>query len=214
MKSLSLCITCCDLDILLLYKLFYHLKKQTELPDEIIISCSGVSESEFELLKNNLNPIMENIPIVYTNSIIRHNQAKARNIGANVSNCEIIMFFDVDDIPHPDKIKITKKVLNDFDLDAIAHNYHTGNEEFLNIKEYNTYISLKKSNQNTNIIVCDNPDLPVHHSHILCKKSIFEKISFNESQEFYRREDGKFCQDILDAGFKFGYVDAKLVLYT
>ena len=87
---------------------------------------------------------------------------------------------------------------------------------FEKITSYTIFADLEKSLQNslspTNINVKHRSDIHIHHSHIACKKDI--PVRFNESIEFYRREDGKFCQDILDRGLKFGCIDSKLVYYT
>jgi len=40
-----------------------------------------------------------------------------------------------------------------------------------------------------------------------------ETINFNETPEYYRSEDGKFCQDLFDAGVKIYYLNQKLVYY-
>lgn len=213
-KSLSLCITCCDLDFHLLENLLNHFNHQSLKPNEIIISCSGLNDTFFLKMMNTYKNILNGIDLKYYNNPIRHIQSIARNIAAKISNFENLIFFDVDDIPHPDKLKITTDVIDNFKLDAVLHNYCNNKCDFPSKNYFNVFTKFIKNPKNTNLIVFENEDLPIHHSHILCKKYIFEKIKFNESIEFYRKEDGKFCQDILDNSYKIGYIDLPLVIYN
>lgn len=50
--SLSLCITCCDLDLHFLDGLLDEFGEQTEASNEIIISSSGIDSSLLEKYKN------------------------------------------------------------------------------------------------------------------------------------------------------------------
>jgi|694.fasta_scaffold02373_22 glycosyltransferase involved in cell wall biosynthesis len=210
--SISLCITSYSQDYSLVYGLLEEFKKQILPPSEIIFYCSDVISVEMPKF---LSIKSCNIPIHTIYSSKRTNQATARNISAKISSSEYVMFFDVDDIPHPMKIKITTDILNKTQADFMLHNYHEINESSNIFEQIPLDVDLYPLNEidkNSTNVVCG--DHYIHHAHISVKRSIFEKINFNESMEYYRREDGKFCQDLIINGYSGVYCPIKLVNYT
>lgn len=207
--SLSLCITCCDLDFHLLDGLLIEFQKQTIAPNEIIISSSGISD-EFLNKYKNLKINEGTTPIKVVNNPKRHFQSVARNLGAANSASEYIMFFDVDDLPHPKKIQLCELYVKGYDF--LLHSY------FPNAK-YNSFTTegLDVSTNFSLNTTCTNLSIDmnsgIHHSHITVKKSVFNSISYDESPKFYRKEDGKFCQDLLSSGHKGIYLNLPLVNY-
>ena len=226
MSSLSVCITCYDGDYHLLEDLLKHFSNQTVAPDEIIISSSGLKEDDL-LNKESLLINDEEVPVVQTNSEERIMQSVARNKGASAATKDLIMFFDVDDIPHPQKIEATKHIFEDASVDALLHNYippgyyswpeRKGHDwpdlPFLRVDEYPPLLKVASKNpDNTNIII--EGEHPAHQAHITLKRSIFDTVQFDEDVEMYRKEDGKFCQDVFDSGINFVYSLLKLVQYN
>jgi hypothetical protein len=72
-------------------------------------------------------------------------------------------------------------------------------------------IDVKEKNPHNTNVMCG--DYPIHHAHITISKNIISSLKFKEDSTFYRKEDGKFCQDIIDLNFKLKYVNLKLVNY-
>lgn len=212
--KLSFCITCYDGDYILLDRLLLALQKQTVAPDELIVYSSGFDD-EFFLKTEHVKIAGKNIEIKYINSLERTIQSIARNVCASFASGNIIVFFDVDDIPHFQKIEITKNLFDQHDPDFIVHSYSVKGIDDIFIDQSKSIIKkdLVFSLCNTNIY-SKSYDSMVHHAHIAVKKKCFEKVKFNESYEFYRKEDGKFCQDLLTNKFKGLYIDEKLVFYT
>mgnify|MGYP003151555212 CR=1 FL=1 len=226
MATLSLCITCYDEDYQLLQELLVEFSKQTEAPEEIIISSSGLKAGQL-LDIDSLKIAEKDIPVIHQNNEERHMQSVARNVGASASTKDLVMFFDVDDIPHPQKIEVTKKIFADSSVDALLHDYHVawsapweGRPEqvwsgypFFKVGEVPPLVKIKTKNpDNTNIIV--DGSLPAHQAHITLKRSLFDSAQFNEDAVFYRKEDGKFCQDLVDLGINFSYIPLRLVEYS
>jgi len=211
-NDLSLCITCYDKDYHLLNKTLSAFQRSTEAPNEIIIISSGIKTENLDIYTH-IKINNSNVPIFNINSEKRHNQATARNKGAKASSCKFIMFFDVDDIPHPQKIEITKKAVLQNDLDAVIHDYSFF-ENFKTITEFEIFRKIHKDQSCTNLYIQDEPNVKIHHSHILCKTEIFKNLLYDESEKFYRKEDGKFCQDLISNNFKIGFVNKELVFYT
>jgi hypothetical protein len=202
MPTLTLAITCYDQDYILLDNLLNLISKQTVKPDKIIISSSGLF---------NVDILNINIPTILINYTQRHNQAVARNKAITLCDTDLLMFFDVDDVPHPQKIEITKKIFQNNSLDALVHNYNLNLDVFENINLIPEIIDVKEKNPHNTNVMCG--DYPIHHAHITISKNIISSLKFKEDSTFYRKEDGKFCQDIIDLNFKLKYVNLKLVNY-
>jgi len=212
MNKLSLCITCFDGDFHFLDNLLESFKQQTKNPDEIIISCSGLNKS---LLSKYDSIIINNVvvPIKIVCKEKRHYQSVARNLGAKKSSNDIIMFFDVDDIPHPQKIEITKDFFQSFpNTDILMHSYTNDVKNFQDIIDYDIYDKFIKSD--LGIKVDNNKNLPIHHAHMTCRLHVFNNIKFLEDKSFYRIEDSVFMSESLDFGLDIKYLDAELVKYT
>ena len=212
--NISFCITCYDGDYFLLDRLLSHLQKQTVAPDELIVYSSGIDDNLY-FKTEHIQIADKKIAIKYINSIQRTIQSIARNICASFASGDIIVFFDVDDIPHFQKIEITKKLFSSNDADFIVHAYSTINidEKPIDISKSIIKKDLVFNNSNTNIY-SKSYDRMIHHAQISVKKKCFDRVRFNESYEFYRKEDGKFCQDLLANNFTGLYIDEKLVFYT
>lgn len=186
------------------------LEKQTSAPFEVLVFCSGKdeknSESTIEIAK-----II--VPLKKFFLPERRMQSFARNFLAEKAKGEWITFFDVDDVPHPQKIEVVKKVVLENSCDFLVHSYQ-GHGSFNSIESFQIYKNLAKDSNSTNIICKDSFNYAIHHAHITVRKNCFNIVEFNESQDFYRSEDGKFCQDLLDSGFSGIFANCPLVWYT
>jgi hypothetical protein len=209
--SISVCITSYDQDYTLIYSLLDEFKKQTVPPKEIIFYCSGINEIN---IPNSIIINNKEIPIYTIVSLKRTTQAIARNVCSSVASSDYIMFFDVDDIPNPIKIEITNNIIQKTNCNFLLHNYKLYNFRSNYFQESNmvddTY-TIDEIDKNSTNVICGS--YPIHHSHITIKKSIFQKIKFNESLEYYRKEDGKFCQDLILNGYTGVYSPIPLVNY-
>lgn len=210
--SISLCITSYNEDYSLIYNLLEEVQKQEALPAEIIFYCSGMQSVD---ISNVLAIKGQLVPIRTVFSSKKTNQATARNICSKIASSEYVMFFDVDDIPHPMKIYITRDVIRRTNIDFFVHDYHQvkhSNNFFEDLpKNFKTFPITEIDKGSTNI-KCG--DFPIHHSHVTVKKKVFEKIEFNETDQYYRREDGKFLQDLVISGYSGLYCPIKLVNYV
>ena len=203
---------------------------QTSQPNEVLICASECSNEQAEIIKNTL--IKEHSPefdLRVVNTTEKNNAAENRNRGIKNSNYEYIVTIDSDDFSHIRKFEIIKYLFNKYpETNLICHDY-TLNEvpsvknlnydinfdklqlfnDTNSIRQQTTVIN-KRDSRNTNLAINGNH---IHHAHIAFKKSVTSTILFDESKEFARREDGKFCQQTL---FQYGgilYVNEKLTLY-
>jgi len=200
--NISLCITSYFQDIKYLQRLIPYIISQTYQPDEILLFCSGIDQI----------PQIDNIdlPIKYYTEQMVFTPAQARNFCGTKAAGELLIFFDIDDYPHPQKIETTIKYIDSYDF--LVHSYQTNNTFFNPIvKRIETYTNLHPNPSCTNIY-CDNK--PIHHAHIAVKKTAFNKIKYNTDKIYYKKEDGKFCQDLLQNDYRGIYLDYPLVSYT
>ena len=105
-----------------LLNLLGHYARQTELPQEVIISLSRV-----DLIPKNLTDTLEkqNWPfkLVLIRNIQKTSAGKNRNLGAQAATGDILMFQDADDIPHPQRVEIVKYFFSNYDIYHLMHFY-------------------------------------------------------------------------------------------
>lgn len=205
--KISLCITCYDKDHKYLYELLPLFEQQTVLPDETLVICSGAQHLDIQTSL----PIFN---IVYSHK--RKNAAWARNHGAKYAIFDYIMFFDVDDIPHHQKIEVTKNFIkdNDFLLHSFIERKDRQSQKQLPIQQNQLITSnsftLPTKKHLTNI-ECENYN--IHHAHLTVKTDIVRKIGFDESRCKARKEDSLFCQELIKQQYKGIFIDYPLVEY-
>jgi len=111
-----------------LHDLLKCYSEQTLLPDEIVISVSGIDDIDADVIESVEN---ENWP--FNLIIIKH--SRSRSAGAN-RNCackhslgDILICQDCDDIPHPQRVEIIKYVFDHYDISHLLHKIQ-GNSDF------------------------------------------------------------------------------------
>lgn len=214
-KSLTLCITCYDGDAHLLSGLLHKLKAQTVAPDEILVSYSGIAQKGWAPDKITINS--KSVKVNLVGRPERHAQGSARNLGAQHSKSNYIMFFDVDDIPHDRKIELCKKHLKNYDF--LLHGYMKGSrfsqndwDEVSHIIECPEITNISINPTCTNISAVGSKGLT--HGHITVKKEIFNSIKYQESTIRQDGEDGKFCQSLVKAGYNGVVLNTPLIIYV
>lgn len=207
--KISFCITSYINDVHLLDKLLEAIQNQTEAPDELIVYSSDIFELK---VPNAINIANNNVPINTIVSSKRTMQSVARNVCSFIADGDVIIFFDVDDIPHKQKIEITRYIFNTYKPDFFLHNYSSNlNDNHIEKKLLEIRNDLIVNDTNTNLYCAG---LSIHHSHIAVRKSVFQKVRFNESHDSYRKEDGIFCQDLVKAKFNGVFINEQLVQYN
>jgi len=207
--KVSFCITCYSGDVHLLNNLLITLEEQTKAPHEIVVSSSGLYDLD---LPKELVIDGKSVPVVGTNSKERLIQSVSRNRAVRQSSGDILIFFDVDDIPHPQKIEVTQNIFSKGEVEALVHTYSQNQASFEPVTSEKVIRIAGKNPTCTNLLE-PQKDSSIHHAHIAVKREILEEVLFNETFEYYRSEDGKFCQDLFDAGVKIYYLHEPLVDY-
>jgi glycosyltransferase involved in cell wall biosynthesis len=144
------------------------------------------------------------------------NAAAARNKGAKLCAGDVVVFFDADDLPSKYKIEFTSHIFCTYSPDLFIHNYHYRkpcvfmNERKRSFHEIKIIHDIKIAPSSTNVIA---DRFPVHHAHVAVKKEVWCEIHYDERPRYNRREDGKFCQDVVAAEKRVVFADYKLVSY-
>lgn len=176
---------------------FNHLKTlldcyrcQTSLPDEIVISLSSIEElnpTDIDNLEQSRWPFHLRI----LRSTGKQSAGLNRNIASDASTGDLLIYQDADDIPHPQRVEITKFIFENYFVDHLMHNF-VFSEETTNrlyqkseipIVSFDSYDEIEQSPLFYGVI---------HNGNICCKREVYELI---------RWEDVKSLEYDLDVQF-------------
>jgi len=206
MKKVTLCITCYSKDVHFLDQCLHYVNLQTVKPDEILVIANDIqddSDLKQESLEKGFN--------LFTTKEHKF-PGWGRNVGFNLAKHEIVSFLDVDDIVFPRKIELVKKVFEDESVDALVHNYHYLTIALENVEKKFHY-DVEEIKDVGNDVVKTKHNEDVHHGHMTCKKSVYEKYQYRE--DMLREEDVDFCRRIIwDDELRFFFSPMRLIIYT
>jgi len=225
-----------------LENLLHEFSEQTSLPDEVVISIS-----EAHKLKAGLVNKLENHIWPFELIIMQTDRPKwageNRNIAAENSSGDILICQDADDLPHPQRIEIIKKIFKTLKVDYLIH--------YCCRLPFNKKLKFSFHQYKQHIFACDAfiyRQLPTYNlSHrefnqflqTSLKDSPFEESTQQAlgSQYFYgihfgncalrqnvfgaikwtdlaRTQDVKFCQDVCNNFANRYIINLPLVLYV
>jgi len=136
-NKISIVIPCYFNHVQFLFKLLEYYESQTVLPDEVIISISEMhrlaepGRQEVEKIKE--HEWNFSVKIYETTDKLR--AGGNRNLGAEKATGDIIIFQDADDVPHYQRVEITKTIFDKYgdDINHFVHYYskalHQMNQE-------------------------------------------------------------------------------------
>lgn len=195
----TLCITCWSQDVHMLNQTLSCFKSQESHPDEIIVV--GNQLNEIKVADSAIKTFAEPT---------RRSPSFNRNKGAEIASGDVIIYHDVDDLPHPQKIQFIKKAFTEHDVDAFVHGFSEGmmypyRYGDLEIER----ISKIKQDQYLHSDICTDGDL--HHGHLSIKKELVNEFKYNEAIFF--GEDADFIKRVFLAGHHVAYGNHKLINY-
>lgn len=116
----SVIVPCVARHFLWLSGMLENYQNQTVRPDEVVVSLSEVEK----LNPKEINDI-EQGDYSFDLKIIRNTgrviDGDNRTIAMNNSSGEILIFSDADDIPHPQRVEISKFIFENYEVDHILH---------------------------------------------------------------------------------------------
>ncbi len=209
---IGVAIPCYKYHIDVLKRCLDSIEAQTRKPDQVVVSCSSCQENE-------LPRFSYSYPLTILTHPERKNAAENRNLAAKelVGSCDILSFFDCDDVMHPQRLQCIEEQFETHRCDIVLHNFWL-DEECL--KPFETYTQFK-TEQNVLrkaptgcAIVEGRWHLRIHHSQVSISSFVFGRVQFKEDPGNERREDSIFCGDVLSMpGVQSVYVHTPLSKY-
>jgi glycosyltransferase involved in cell wall biosynthesis len=227
-QTVSFCITYCKKDYHMMCDLLKRLELQTDYPEEIIIVCSGISKKDLVDI-GCVEIAGEYVPVKQIHSQKHLTAGQARNLCVEHSSCDILMYLDGDDFPHPQRIEIIrnlfsdKKLQEDFgitSIDMIVHSF-TSEDRFQKYEKVQRtsllkITSLRKNSKGKPSWLDPGDNLynkgrRVAHGPVSIKKTCLESILWNDRK---RGGDSEFCCDIFNAGHTIFHINLPLIYYS
>jgi glycosyltransferase involved in cell wall biosynthesis len=125
--TISVIVPCVSRHIVFLPSLLEELKKQSRLPEEVVVSISEVDSSYYVDIENLR---MQSWPFVlkFLSSEEKQSTGKNRNIAARHSSGDILLLQDADDVPHPQRVEILGYIFEHYPIDYILHQWMPGDK--------------------------------------------------------------------------------------
>jgi glycosyltransferase involved in cell wall biosynthesis len=202
--TIGVAIPCYHGHIINLEYLLKSIENQTRKPDMVVVSCSGVNETDISYKQE-----MYSFPFKIITNINKLSSAQNRNIASSNLNTDIISFIDADDKMHPQRLEIIEKAFSENDIVLFVHKFIYGFEHNdTNYDISNIHFDIGKLGyypcgaiKHNEIL---NHDIANGHCTIHC--NVMNTIKFKETSDFYGKEDTIFNTDIIKAfPFKNAY---------
>ena len=205
-KTITVCIPTCLNNIEFFVELLRSISRQTMLPDQIMVICSGKNKNRkiFEklidkldkLIPKNINPefiIVDNFGL-----------SVARNIGVDLCKTDILIFGDDDDIWDKDKIYLLNQTFQKNGICLVRHDF----KNLIKDKIKNSPVIYKFV---PNIFLMGIANYAGGGSAISGSTCIFKTIRFNE--KLFGCEDWDFWIRSYLAGIPIININKRLVTY-
>jgi GT2 family glycosyltransferase len=189
LNTIAVCIPCAYLHVIYLENCLNNINLQTLLPEQVVISISGVPDEHIEdtsTLMKFLKEKYTGFTLVYsiTNGI--NYAGENRNIAVSLSNTDIICFLDADDLMRKDKLNIMQKIFsNNSHISGVIHKFYENvTPDEIHVRDYDIeknkpYIFLEEQ---------------LHFGHVSFRRLIFEKFSYSKKK---RGQDVEFIHNFI-----------------
>ena len=201
--------------------------KGTLLPDEIIVALSETSKEEGNKLEKELSNNFS-FPIKVYTTTKKGYAGQNRNRGAQKAKHEILVFFDSDDLCHPQKLEITNYVFDTYNIKMFLHHYAKNGTysdfQWVDIKNIPFLLSEKifyftfgdtPKRENATWIFTDRMTQKEWvyvgqptHGHCAVHRDVFHKVKYPSVSY---GEDTTFCLDVLWEFKSVVYADINLI---
>ena len=198
-KSLGIAICAYKGHIPQLKTAFDSIEQQTRKPDMVIVSCSSSEQSDIPYKAS-----MYSFPLMIITHRDKKNAAQNRNFAAALLQTDIVSFFDADDIMHPQRLQIIEDCFIRHNVKIFLHNttqYRKENRGFYPLYSEHPYILnlLGRCYYGTTMLNTHQDNMLIANGHVSVSADVLKGIQFNDTSEYYTREDTKFCTDVIIA---------------
>lgn len=193
-----------------LHILLDQIAKSTILPIQVSVSISSLNED--------LNFPDYPFELIITKSKDFRNTSQNCNIAASKLTTDIISFFGGDDLPH---VKRNEYIIESFKngCNVVVHNYLNKDKsakEFTDdIGEMELYVDfIDKCTSEVLYPISElEKDIVYANGPISISKEIFNKFKYDETEDFFKKEDAIYNTNLVKNGYKISYIKNKLMLY-
>jgi glycosyltransferase involved in cell wall biosynthesis len=190
--SVSVCIPCTEKHIIYLKDCINSIYNQTTLPENVIISISGITnniDDTKKIVDNIIEPFTDKLVFIITYNEKILYAGENRNIAISKSDADYICLIDADDMMHNSRIEIITKIFDKFPkCDIILHHF---------IKNPDSNL-LEKNNQKIdfcqNLLISYHFSYKLHFGHCCFRKNIFKKYQYTNKP---RGQDVEFIQNFI-----------------
>lgn len=184
------------------------IEAQTVKPTKVVISCS--STTEVERIDTPYSFSYQIIPVAH-----KQNPAQNRNTAASYLDTDIVSFFDVDDVMHPQRIEFILQCFTK-PCDIVLHSFEDGTSfSTLNYSHATIRHNVLRQAPSGCAVVHDNVPSKIHHAHVTVRREVYETVKFHEQLAYDRIDDAVFCGDVLSLpNIRSAYIENPLSCYV
>ena len=196
--TIGVAIPCYKGHIHALFRLLQSIEQQTRKPDAVVVSCSSSVSSDCPYLNHSFS-----FPLQILFESERKNAAQNRNRAAKALTTDIISFMDADDMMHPQRLEIVEYCFKTYPVQIFLHGYHVNaSQPFVRYTppycvELNRLYRDLYGNTRHYDVEFSEETYTLHNGQPSVRKSVFERIQFDESPQYFGREDTMFCVRII-----------------
>jgi glycosyltransferase involved in cell wall biosynthesis len=192
--TIGVAIPCYKGHIEVLRYLLDSIEAQTRKPDKVVVSCSSsetndIPSSYFEY----------SFPLTIFTCSEKRNVSQNRNFAMSKLETDIVSFIDADDMMHPQRLEVVEQCFLQNNVQILLHFYEMGLRRPFKMYhnfpiEYNKlFVCPWRSIQHINYPRADI----IHNGQSSVRRSILNRVQFQEGPEFIGREDTFFVGDVL-----------------
>lgn len=198
------------------------IRQQTHLPDEIIVRVSSCNETLQTREVKRLHSVVQPIRLRVLSTRDQQNPGQNRNVASAVATGDFVSFFDSDDVMHPERIHIIRKLfMRNPSLDIVIHCFATSKTQ-----ETWSKVNVLAISYVGKTVVCENERRSraagtlwldhsgsgfrhtITHGHVSVRRSVLEHHQFGDART---GEDCVFVRNVLQEICSSGEREAILV---
>lgn len=231
--KISVCVPCFENHLNFINHFIKQINMQSLLPHELVFSISGIYENQQNDIISSAKQIIDpNINLIINCTINKHYAGGNRNLSFSNSTGDLVLFCDIDDILHKQKIEFTKYIFDKYHPNVLLHNYFKKGKDpakrriSLSFKHYDNFDDVRLAFKNDveapfpwiKMLNINTRNKPVNNgSAAICHGFVsIDKKTFNDEQydnKLGRGEDADYCVRLKKKGVDIIYAFFALVDY-
>ena len=200
-------------DLKVLKRCLNSIEAQIRRPDVVAISISSTQIKDIEI-------DTYSFPIRWVITNLAQGSSKNRNFASSLCyDCDIISFFDTDDVMLPERLLYIERAFNENNSDYIIHNYvllkHPDHSSEPKYTEYKAYTELELNSDSWAGVMLKKTTgimgYSIAQGHMSIRRKIIDTLKYDENNTRY--EDGAFIRTMFHNGLNGSYLYTQLSVY-